>query len=211
MRAMLLVLIIVLVLSSVGIAQDSRIQLSIFGGHYYHLEYGSIDDYMPGVNDFPVMPAHSTLSYGASLAYYFSSHIGIEYEARLTSSSQVTLLDPSDNDEFSVKNPKHFSFTLNLVYQILGGNVRPYLLLGGGVDRIMAEEEEFTTEQGYVITLEMPPEDALLDPILNAGAGIHLFLSKRLGIRMDFRYVNIFSKPNNVRTISGYIGASLRF
>jgi len=40
-------------------AQNSRLTLSLFGGLSHVREYGSVDDYILGENDFPVTPSHS--------------------------------------------------------------------------------------------------------------------------------------------------------
>ena len=71
------------------------------------LEYGSEDEYVMGENDFPVTPAHTPLGFGADFAYSFTKNIAIALEARYILSSEVALIDPSDQDTVEINTSSH--------------------------------------------------------------------------------------------------------
>lgn len=192
-----------------GSAHAQKFQFSVFGGLNHVFEYGSEDDYALGENDFPVTPAHTPLALGASLAYYFSENLGLELDWRYVLSSKVTLEDPSDQDTVAIDSSKHYSLTLNLLYQFMSGKLRPYVLAGGGFDKLLAEDATYTSDYGFEITLEAP--EKTLDAVANLGAGLNYFVSDSLALKLDVRYVMIFADPKNVNSLSSVVGFSLRF
>jgi outer membrane protein W len=121
----------------------------------------------------------------------------------------VTLEDPSDQDTVEIDSSKHYSLTLNLVYQFSGGKIRPYILAGGGVDKLLAEDATYTSDYGFSITLEAP--EKTLDAVANFGAGLNFFMSGNVALRLDARYVMIFADPKNVNSLSAVVGLSFRF
>jgi outer membrane protein W len=192
-------------------AQDKKAQVSVFGGINYHPEYGTIDDYVPGENDFPIMPAHSPINFGFAVSYFITNHIGIEVDGRLTSSSKVTLTDPSDQDTLEIDSPKHFTMTFNFIYRIIEGRLSPYLVVGGGFDRISVQEQTYISAYGFKVTPKALSEDEIFDPLIQIGAGIQYLIVKNLGIRFDFRYIRIFDEPNHVITLNTVLGLFLKF
>ncbi len=192
-----------------GNAYPQKFELSVFGGLNHVFEYGSENDYALGENDFPVTPSHTPPVLGASLAYHFSEHLGLELDWRYVLSSQVTLEDPSDLDTVEIDSSKHYSLTLNLLYQLRGGKLRPYILAGGGFDKLQAKDAEYTSEYGFEITLEAP--EKTLDAVFNFGAGLSYFLSNSMALKLDIRYVMILADPNNVNNLSTVVGLSFRF
>ncbi len=207
-RAVLVFILFTLPLVS-GTAYAQRFQLSVFGGLNHVLEYGSENDYALGENDFPVTPSHTPPVLGASLAYHLSEHLGLELDWRYVLSSKVTLEDPSDQDTVEIDSSKHHSLTLNLLYQFMSGTLRPYILAGGGFDKLLAEDAEYTSEYGFDIMLEAP--EKTLDAVFNFGAGLNYFLSDSMALKLDVRYVMIFADPNNVNNLSAVVGLSFRF
>ncbi len=192
-----------------GTASAQKFQFSVFGGINHVFAYGSEDDYVLGENDFPVTPAHTPPTLGASFAFFFSEKFGLEVDGRYVFSSKVTLEDPSDQDTVEIDTAKHYSLTLNLLYQFMNGNLRPYIVAGGGFDKLMAEDTSYTTEYGFEITLEAP--EKTVDAVANFGAGLNYFLSDRLGFKLDVRYVMIFADPKNVNSLNAVFGVSVRF
>jgi outer membrane beta-barrel protein len=192
-----------------GTAHAQKFQFSVFGGINHVFEYGSEDDYVLGGNDFPVTPAHTPPALGASFAYYFSENLGLELDWRYVLSSKVTLEDPSDQDTVEIDSSKHYSLTLNLIYQFMSGKLRPYIVAGGGFDKLMAKDATYTTEYGFEITLEAP--EKTLDAVANFGAGLNYFVSDSVALKLDVRYVMIFSDPHNVNNLSAVGGLSFRF
>lgn len=193
----------------VGTAHAQKFQLSVFGGINHVFKYGSESDYALGENDFPVTPAHTPLALGASLAYFFTENLGLELDWRYALSSQVMLEDPSDQDTVQIDSSKHYSMTLNLLYQLMSGKLRPYILVGGGIDELLAEDVTYISKYGFEIALEAPTKT--LDAAANFGVGLNYFMSSRVALRLDVRYVMIFADPNNVNNLSAVVGLSFRF
>jgi len=144
-KAMLFIFILAFIVSG-GFAQHKKFQFSVFGGLNHVFEYGSEDDYEMGENNFPVTPAHTSGNFGAAFAYFFTANIGLELDGRYTLSSKVTLEDPADQDTVEINTSKHYSVTLNFIYQFLSGNLKPYLVVGGGIDKLLAKGETYTSE-----------------------------------------------------------------
>jgi len=202
----------ILFFSLVGLAdsaQAQKFQFSIFGGINHIFQYGSEGNYVLGENDFPVTPSHTPAILGASFTYFFSGNLGLEADGRYTFSTKVALVDPSDQDTVEVDTSKHFSLTLNLIYQFPAGNLKPYLVAGGGFDSVSTEEKTYISEYGFEIIVE-PPESTT-DALANFGAGLIYSVSHSVGIRLDVRYVLIFSKPESVKSLNAVLGLSFRF
>lgn len=202
-------MVIVLLLSMVN-AEDLKTYFTLTGGINHHFEYGSVDDYLPGENSFPVMPAHTPFSFGLSFAYFFTPSLGLEVDGRMTSSSQVTLTDPSDLDTVEVDTARHFSLTFSVIYQRLFGRFNPYLAVGAGFDRLSAEDQILESTYGYEIIMQAPPEGERMDFTLGAGTGMNYFILKNVGLRLDLRYFIIFDDPQNVNTLSIKAGLCFR-
>lgn len=192
-----------------GTAYAQKFQFSVFGGINHVFEYGSEDDFILGENHFPVTPAHTPPTFGASLTFFFSENLGLEMDWRYVFSSKVTLVDPSDQDTVEIDSSKHYSLILNLLYQFMSGKFKPYVVAGGGFDNLSAEDATYTSEYGFAITLEAP--EKTLDAVANFGAGLNYFVSDNLGLKLDVRYVMIFADPNNVNNLSAVVGLSFRF
>ncbi len=187
-------------LAGPGLGGEKRFQLSFSGGLDHVLEYGSEEDYQILENDFPVTPPHTPAAFGVSLAYFPVERLGIELAGRYTLSSKVSLVDPSDDDRVDVDTSMHYSFALNLLYHLAAGRFRPYILLGGGLDKVSGEEETYTSEYGYEITFLVP--EKTLDPLVNAGAGVSYFFSRSAGVSLDIRTVFILADPDTVKSLN---------
>ncbi len=172
-----------------------EIQTYLFGGWYKVFEYGEEEDYVMGENDFPVTPGHASFNFGAAVDLFITRHLGVELDARYAFSTKVILEDPSDLDTVEVDTAKHYALSLNVVYRLLGRRLSPYLLVGVGMDRLLAQEETYISEYGYEIEF-LPPEKAS-NFVTNIGGGIELFLLSNLGARIDVRYSVIFDDPHN--------------
>jgi outer membrane protein W len=186
-----------------------KLQFSVFGGMNHVFAYGSEQDYVFGENDFPVTPSHTPFNFGASLSVFVTDNIGVELDGRYTLSSQVTLTDPSDDDSVTVDTSKHYSFTVNFLFRILEGRVRPYFVLGGGIDKLLGEDRTYVTEYGWDVEFIAP--EGTLDAAANVGGGVHYSLSSNFGIKFDLRYVLIFSEPDRLGSLNGVLGFSFLF
>lgn len=194
---------------SFGFGQPKKFQISLFAGLSHVLEYGSEDEYVMGENDFPVNPSHTPLGFGTALAYSFTKNMAFELEARYTLSTKVTLVDPSDQDTVEVNTSSHISGTLNFIYHFLDGKIRPYLIIGGGIDKLFAKDETYTSDYGYEVEFLAPEKS--IDPVAQLGAGIHYLPSLNTGARLDLRYGLIFDKPNTVNSLKIALGFFMRF
>ncbi len=209
MRNIGVFILILSLTSGFGFAQEKRFQLSIYGGANHVLEYGSEDDYILGENDFPVTPSHTPLNFGLSLTLFLTDLIGIEVDGRYFLSTAIILEDPSDLDTVEIDSSKHYSLTANLILQIGKGTARPYFVLGGGFDKLLAEDQFYTTEYGFSVDFLAP--EKTMDMMAQAGAGIMIFFLDRAGLRLDARYIHIFSDPDDVSSINGTVGIFIRF
>ncbi len=120
-------------------AQESRTLLSLTVGIQPVFAYGAVEDYVPGVNDFPVTPAHRPILAGLSFGR-LSGRWLFELEARWTASSRVVLEDPSDGDTVEIPTSARASACLAVFFLPLKGRIRPYLGGTAGVDVILAGE-----------------------------------------------------------------------
>jgi outer membrane protein W len=208
-RAILLLLGVLCMFSLPQEIFAQKFQFSVFGGINHIFTYGSEQDYVVGENDFPVTPSHTPFNVGAAFSVFLTQNIGVELDGRYTLSSQVTLMDPSDNDTVAIDTSKHYAVTLNFVYRFLDGKIRPYFVLGGGVDKLLGEDRTYVTEYGWDVEFIAP--EGTLDPVANLGGGVHYFVSSNLGIRIDLRYVLIFSEPDRLGSLNGVLGFSFLF
>jgi outer membrane protein W len=186
-----------------------KFQFSVFGGVNHVFTYGSEQDYVFGENDFPVTPSHTPFNFGAAFSVFLTHNIGVELDGRYTLSSRVNLMDPSDDDTVAVDTSKHYAVTLNFLYRFLDGKIRPYLVLGGGVDKLLAEDRSYVTEYGWDVEFIAP--EGTLDPVAHLGGGVHYFIGPNLGIRFDLRYVLILSEPDRLGSLNGVLGFSFLF
>lgn len=190
-------------------AQDSRITLSLFGGLNHVREYGSVDDYVLGENDFPVTPSHTPICFGGAMGLDIIGGFGLEADFRYHLGSSLTLEDPSDGDTISIESSKHYTLTGNLVYRFSFAMIKPYFLIGAGIDTLVGvKEQTLTSELGYEITLL--PQDDTSDVVINGGAGCLFLLSQRMGLRLDVRYVHILRSDDlpaikSLNTVAGLI------
>ena len=192
--------------------QEKRGYISVFGGINRVMEYGSVDDYILGENDFPVTPSHSPMDFGLVLGYSFLKGLGLEMDFRYHLNSSIILEDPSDGDRISIDSSKHYTLTANLVYQFLSGSFKPYVLFGAGWDSLTGvEEQSLTSELGYEITL-FPP-DKKTAAVINGGAGCMYYLNRVFGVRLDIRYVRILKTDDQpaLNSVTGTVGLVLRF
>lgn len=203
------VLALVIFFAAAGNVLAQKYQLSAIAGVNRVFAYGEEADYVLGENDFPVTPAHSPFSLGASFTFFFTRNWGLEADGRYILSSKVQLVDPSDQDTVEVDAAKHLSLTLNIVYQFLTGKFRPYLVAGGGFDRLQAKAATYISTYGFEIDVEAP--ESKTDPMANFGTGLVFDVASTFGIRLDLRYVVIFSDPDRVTALSTTAGVSFRF
>jgi len=156
--------------------------------------YGSVEDYEFAANDFPVTPAHNSLKFGITLSYFFIKGLGFELDTRFFLPSRVILEDPSDQDTVAIDTSSHFSISLNYIYRFLNGKIQPYLVAGGGIDKLLGKDQTAVTAYGFEIQFDRP--EKTVDITVNAGGGIQFSLNSRMGIKLDIRYTVIFGEKS---------------
>ncbi|MDD8026477.1 MAG: hypothetical protein PHI34_08175 [Acidobacteriota bacterium] len=184
--------------------------LSLSGGVHPVFVHGVAGDYEAGVNDFPVTPYHAPAWAGLGLGLNSGRWL-FELEARWVAASPVTLEDPSDGDTVSFDASARLVATLGIFFRLLTGGIQPYLGAGGGFDAALAGETQATSSYGYAIIIPAPAFKDRFDPLVQAGGGIFIKLTKALSLRLDGRYVWIFEKPHPVRGVQAGGSLSLSF
>ena len=188
---------------------EKKLQLSILAGIHKVSGYGSQADYISGENDFPVMPSHQPSCLGISFAYSLTKKAGIELAGRYYFSSKVSLEDPSDQDTLEINSAKHFSVTGNFIYRLSGKTFSPFLAVGVGIDNLVAKNETSTSEYGYEIEFLAPEKKT--DLLFNLGGGIQYSFSSGFGMLADVRYVIVFDKPSNIKSLNLMAGIFMKF
>jgi hypothetical protein len=195
--------------AGLSFAQDRKFQVSLFGGASHSFAYGSESDYVMGSNDFPVTPAHTPVSFGAALSFSLSRRLALELRGDYVLASTMTLTDPSDQDTVSIKSSKHMAAALNLVWDLSAGSVRPYLVVGGGVDKLSGDAVTAISANGYEVSFASPAKT--WSAFAQAGAGLRIPLSSLLGAQIDLRYRLIFDGSSRISGLIGGAGLYWRF
>jgi hypothetical protein len=190
-------------------AQDKTFQLSLFGGLNPIFEYGSEEDYAQGENDFPVTPFHTPPYFGLSLSYNFAKNLKAELDWRYVFSSKVVLSDPSDDDSLEIDTSRQYFGSLNVVYQCFECKFRPYVLVGGGVNKLLAESGTYVTEYGYEVELGVPDKTSAF--FAQFGGGVDMALSSLFGLLVDVRLVYVITEPDNIFSLFAGAGAYFLF
>jgi outer membrane protein W len=198
-----------ILLAGLSFGQANRFQLSLFGGKTHVPAYGSDGDYVSGSNDFPSTPAHTPAFFGAAFAYSLTNRLGIELRAEYALATNLNLTDPSDQDSVTIPSAKHMSFSLNFHWALASGKFCPYLIAGGGVDKISTNSSSYATNYGYEVTFSAPART--LDYFLNAGAGLSWNIKSSLGFFVEARYRFLFVRPDSIQDVAGSGGIRLKF
>ena len=188
-------------------AQAKNFKITVLTGLDNTFSYGSHQDYILGINDFPVTPDHRTFNLGGSLNWMLSSRIGIGVEGRYFFSTSLVLNDPSDGDQVEINNAAHWSAVFNGIYYLSDGPFRPYVRLGGGIDKLASDEQTAVTDYGFEASFSVP--ENTLDLMFIGAAGTEFALDKAWGITLELRYTRIFSDPDNIQSIGISAGLNL--
>lgn len=187
-------------------SQSEKAHVFLFGGLNHYFQYGSEEDYIQGINDFPVNPSHNTLNLGVAVGLFFTSHFGAEIDGRYNFSSEIKLTDPSDHDSLLMQTSKNISLTASLIFLFSNKKIQPYFLAGGGINRLIFEEADYITEYGYEISLREPDENDSVDPVLNFGGGVNIKFNRNVGMRVDLRYSIIFDDIDTISCLNTTFG-----
>ncbi|MFC2166372.1 hypothetical protein ACFLQZ_00225 [Acidobacteriota bacterium] len=205
-----LIFILFLGIATISVfGQAKKMQLALFGGIGPVFEYGSIEDYSLGENDFPVTPSHSPPFFGLAFSYSITKNVKAELDWRYVFSSTILLSDPSDDDTLEIDTSKQYFTSLNVVYQCFQCKFKPYFLVGGGLNKLKAESASYISEYGYEIELDIPDKTTAL--FAQVGGGIDYLLSSSFGLLADVRLVYLFTEPDNIISLFAGIGAYFLF
>lgn len=185
MKALRILLTLVcLVFVSTLAYSDSR--FCIFGKANFFSSSGSVDDYVVGVNEFPLVSSYQNYGLGFSLTFGKTLFAGIEGHYNL--SGKVTLTDPVDPDTVEVNTYKYASgiFTLGVNF-VRSQSIRLYINGGGGVRYTLASETmSYISDQGYIVEIDPPEKKFLLEAF--GGLGIEVYFSRSTGVLLSGRY-----------------------
>ncbi|MBM3293397.1 MAG: hypothetical protein FJY82_02610 [Candidatus Aminicenantes bacterium] len=195
--------------ASLAFGQMKRFQISLFGGVNHVFAYGSADDYVMGSNDFPVTPAHTPMNFGAAFTFYLNNRLGIELCGEYALASTLSLSDPSDQDTVSIKSAKHLAASLNVVWELSASRIRPYLVLGGGADKISSDIVTAFSQFGYEVTFAPPSRTVSF--FADAGGGVCFMISSSLGFNIDLRYRLLFADPDKIHNLIAAAGVFWKF
>jgi len=209
MKRIQAVLMLIFVLAGLSFGQARRFQVSLYGGMTRVMAYGSAKDYVMGSNDFPLTPVHRPAFFGAAFTYSATKRLAIELRGEYTLGANMTLVDPSDQDSVAIQSAKHTSLSMNLLWALTSGRFEPYLIAGGGIDKISTGASTYLSKYGYEVTFSAP--DRPLDFFLNAGAGMHWNLGSFLGLFLEARYRFFFASPHAIQSLAGDGGIRLSF
>ena len=170
-------------------------QISLFGGFNFVQKYGTADDYIPGENNFPITPSHTSYHFGLSFFHSLIRHFGLEVDLRYNLHSEITLEDPVEGEKITLDTNKNFNLSLNGYYEFLPEKkISPYLVLGGGVNRVQGSEVKiYISDWGNEVEVLPSEEKTVL--IFTGGGGVIFTLYKAFGVRFDGRFILINDKP----------------
>ena len=212
MRKLFLFIAILIVGAGVALAQvenGKKFQFSLFGGISHIFEYGQEGDYALGEIDFPVTPAHTPPFFGLDFSYSLANRFKLEMDWRYIFGTEVILTDPSDDDTVAIDTSNQYFASLSFVYQIIRNRLRPYFLVGGGLNKLLAKVRTYTTNYGYEIDLEVPDKTTAL--FAQIGGGMDALLSPAFGIKLDVRFLYLFSDPDPISHLFAGLGVFLLF
>lgn len=189
-------------------AGERQALFTLSAGLHHVFDFGTVEDYARGFNDFPVTPAHRSLQAGLAFGRVSGRWL-FEVEARWIGSSTVVLEDPSDGDTITVPTSPRAVASLAVFFLPLRGRIRPYLGGSAGVDVVLAGETEATSRGGFDIRIPAPAFKDRFDPILQAGGGLLVALGGRIGLRLDGRYVWVWERPEAVRGVQASLALTL--
>ena len=176
--------------------KDKKVHIELYGLLNPTMELGSIEDYVPGENDFPVTPSFLCLGGGCGLwlklADRFIARLSLDY----LPGSEVDKKDPSDGERVSYKTYNNMNILGSMIYTF-HGKIQPFISGGGGINILFPyPDRETQGSLGSIIFIEAP--DQTINPIASFGGGI-LFNIKKYFLNLEVLYTLGFnSRPNSI-------------
>jgi len=155
---------------------------------------GSVSDYQPGENDFPVAPAFTAPAAGIGLAFFSSPSLAVGVDVVYSASAKVDLRDPSDGETIRASTPKNLMAVCSLFqYLRLSHRLQFSVSLGVGVEMRMAKAEEYISDLGSRIIINAPAP--VVSPLAVAGIGGQWLASRELAVGLECRAFCFFRGP----------------
>lgn len=201
---LIIAIIILIVIPLVGEKYNSKFSVFLRGGIQFIQEEGNISDYSPGLNHFPITPSHNNISIGMSFNIKLIKKLGLELGANINKGSEITLVDPGDNDELRYKSLDQYNYFASLIYRFTQSRVVPYIALGGGLCYSKGDvERSVKTNYGYDVTLlEVEPT---YSGSIRGSFGTLLYLFRGFAFRVEASYIYKFSQNNPVfQIVAGF-------
>jgi len=158
----------------------------VFGKGNFIGSSGSSDDYLEGVNEFPLVSAYKNFGVGFGLT--FGKVVFAGFEGHYNLSGKAKLTDPSDDDTLDINTYRYASGLFTLGVNIMRNQtVRLFINGGGGVRyNLNAERQTYTSELGFGVEIEPPEKEFLLEAF--GGLGFELYISQSTGLFFNGRY-----------------------
>lgn len=178
-------------------------------GYQYLGPSGSNSQYEAGSNDFPVTPGHDAAHVRFLVGYRFLPRTEILADLTIYSTSRVTKIDPSDQDEVTVETAGRLGLGLSAHHYLKEGLISHYLSLSLGMDRTHADPFTTGTKLGYQYVSEIPERST--DVYTAMGIGTQLRFDYMLKAFIDLRLMSIFDSDGVVFALSTSIGVGFYF
>jgi len=173
----------------IDIEEEKSFYFMLYGVFSLVQEMGSVGEYVPGVNDFPVTPAHS--EYGGGLGFFIdiSDNVALNISGEYLLGTEVTKTDPSDGETYTYKTYDNINALASLVVKF-GEDIKFFASAGGGANILMpyADKEE-TGSLGSIIVIT--PPDKTMNIMAAFGAGAIFDLGATF-LKIEAQYSMIF-------------------
>jgi len=179
-----------------GMSNQTKKKLSILVHASFSLaqKMGSVDEYEPGENDFPITPTHTGLGGGLDTIIDLSEKFAFQLSADYLSGAEVKKLDPSDGETYLYKTYDNINIMGSVLFKVSLSS--PFFISFGGGMNILCPyaDREVSGSLGSIIILEAP--DKTINPMAALGGGV-ILAKKKMILRIEALYTVIFNYQKN--------------
>lgn len=180
--------------TSVKIHKDKEFYFLLNGAFSLVQEMGSVSDYTPGSNDFPVTPSHNEYGGGLGFMIGLSDSLAIKIEGEYLLGADVTKEDPNDGETYTYTTYDNVNVLAGLVLKF-GDEIQFFLSAGGGVNILIPyDDKEETGSLGSIIVVEAPDTTTNIMAAFGAGA---IFNTGGMIIKIEGQYGMVFDYEKN--------------
>ena len=153
---------------------------------------GKEEDYMQGMNPFPVIPSHTVKTVNGEIFVYLYRNLFLGFSLDYCMNTKLKVIDPSDNDSFQFNTLSFYNYYLSLRYKYKLFGINSYLSIGVGRTLTNgAESETITTDKGYSLLLEESDSYSQMLYVSNFGIEIPLGESFYLTSKISYLRLNL--------------------